>query len=340
MRHHKNNLDFIRLASALFVVLGHSYALVGQAPPVIFGMAISTLGVAFFFSISGYLVTESWLRDPNPVRFLRKRALRIMPALIVVVLFTAFIIGPLYTTVDLSEYFRSDLLRRYLLNAVLYVSYALPGVFLDNIYPQAVNGSLWSLPIEATCYIIVLALGIFRLPNRLVFGILGVLGVLSAYLFMVYKPGPIVFAGMEAGQFAHIAVFFAVGSAIRAFEVKFSATIAAAMLAILVLVEVLYGRIYEPILWLMIPYMILAFGFRSTPLISDAGSRGDFSYGIYLYSFPLQQAILQTSATTNPISVFLTSALLSLACAFFSWHYVERPALLLKPRRTVPTPTA
>ena len=172
-----NNFDFVRFAAAFFVIYGHCNILFGYSPPLILGMNISSIGVTIFFSLSGFLVTDSWERQPRLTSFFIKRSLRIFPALIVVTLLTTFVLGPLMTRDVLSEYLRNPQTWDYLRNALLYISYSLPGVFAENIYKDAVNGSLWSLPPEFFCYICVAAIGLLPRP-------LGILGVISAAIFL------------------------------------------------------------------------------------------------------------------------------------------------------------
>src|ERR1700712_1089174 len=100
---HSNSFDALRLLAAVAVVVGHAYILTGAGPqtPTILGIGAHVLGVAAFFAISGFLVTDSWLRSPQPSVFFPNRALRILPGLAFVVLATILIIGPVFTTLPL-----------------------------------------------------------------------------------------------------------------------------------------------------------------------------------------------------------------------------------------------
>jgi Acyltransferase family len=104
--------------------------------------------------ISGYLVSESWLRDSRLPAFLMRRSLRIFPGLTVIVLLSVLVLGPLMSDLPLRAYFGDRQSISYLWNVVLYPVYVLPGVFVDNPYPLAVNGSLWSLPVEFAMYLL------------------------------------------------------------------------------------------------------------------------------------------------------------------------------------------
>lgn len=140
--------DYLRLAGASIVVLGHSWALLDRPP--LFGIGWHAYGLILFFVVSGYLITGSWMADPQVVRFAEKRVRRIMPALLAVVALTVFVLGPLIT-VD-PKYFTDPETYKYLWrNSVLLPYSTLPGLFINNPLP-AVNGSLWTLPVEAFMY--------------------------------------------------------------------------------------------------------------------------------------------------------------------------------------------
>ena len=102
-----------------------------------------------------FFIAKSWESDSNPVRYMTKRVFRIFPALIAFTLVAAYVIGPILSTFTINEYFQSPLVRNYLRNILLFPAYSLPGVFETNPYPNAVNGSLWTLPIEFAMYILV-----------------------------------------------------------------------------------------------------------------------------------------------------------------------------------------
>ena len=102
-----NAFDVLRLLGATLVLVSHSFALVGLAEPHLGHSSFGAIGVEVFFAISGFLITASWLSEPRLRAFLVKRALRILPALFVTVLASAFLLGPLVSDLSPISYFSS-----------------------------------------------------------------------------------------------------------------------------------------------------------------------------------------------------------------------------------------
>ena len=145
-----NVFDVLRLAAAMAVLFSHCYPLTGRDEPVlgVTGETLGDIGVSVFFAISGFLVTRSFMLDSRPRAFAAKRALRLLPALIVCVWLLALVLGPLTTTLPLSDYLTTPQTWIYPLRSSLLVTFAghLPGVFGSNPLPDAVDGSLWTAP--------------------------------------------------------------------------------------------------------------------------------------------------------------------------------------------------
>src|SRR3954451_4395900 len=126
-----NNFDVLRLIAALSVIFSHAFLLSENSQDhdplmILTGgqTVLGVVGVFVFFTISGYLVTQSFDTTPSPLVFLAKRALRIFPGLIVCIAVCAFVIGPLVTTLPLVDYFTRPEPYHFLLhNAVLDIEY-------------------------------------------------------------------------------------------------------------------------------------------------------------------------------------------------------------------------
>lgn len=206
--HRRNSFDALRLLGATLVLLGHSFALTGGKSPEILGQGFHIIGVKMFFIISGYLITKSWLRDPNFISYAMKRAFRIMPALLAVVILTVLVLGAILSSDD--GYFSNTETWKYLWrNSLLLPYHELPGVFDDNPWPKAVNGSLWTLPVEVIMYVATPLILLFR--QRW-------LAVAIAILFFVLPlDGEI--AGFSIGNAASVIPWFIVGMAAQLFHV-------------------------------------------------------------------------------------------------------------------------
>ena len=158
MNQKENNFNLVRLLAALLVLAGHSFVLTGRAAPSFLGSAPHRLGIILFFTAGGYLITESWKRDPDYRCYLVRRIFRIFPALVACIAVLTFLVGPILSVYSLGVYFADSSTWNYLKNIGLYVSYTLPGVFSENPISTAVNGSLWSLPVEFFMYLLIPAI--------------------------------------------------------------------------------------------------------------------------------------------------------------------------------------
>ncbi len=334
--HPRDNFDAIRLFAALAVLYGHAYYLTGARPiPSIFGNEVATIAVKVFFVISGYLVTESWRRDPSPSRYLLRRGLRIFPALIVVTLLSAFLLGPIVSTWALADYLHSPLIGRYLQNIILRPASLLPGVFNTLPYPNAVNGSLWTLPVEFGMYLIapVLVLWGGGQQMRILIGCI-VLCAASLYLNHIDTIA-LGTHGAPIHDALNVAPYFLLGAAWRIIAPQRVFNVWVALIA-LALMPLLPGNnlAYEIGLYLALPYAVLSLALARPATLAWAGRYGDFSYGVYIYAFPVQQTVALYLHTGNrPITNMALSLAPTLLLAAASWYLIEKRFLLLKPHR-------
>lgn len=348
--------DYLRIGLAMGVLVWHSYALTYGYGSI--ERILSTPHIGFwihlilpmFFALSGFLVTASLMRSKSIKTYLAFRGLRIFPALGVEITLAALLLGPIVTGVSLGQYFSDGLLYKYFLNVAGLVQLKLPGVFTNNPYPEIVNGSLWTIPYELECYILLMIayiLGAFRRRWSLL--ILFAIGTLTVAHFGAYNiKGLVVFLkemvlgktpdaanlqelGTEGSiQISRIIVLsFLAGGVLYAFKDKVPyhwglAILAFLLTAILLTSNQLY--FYAP---LPIAYVTAWLGAQMPPLWSLL-KRGDYSYGIYLYAFPIQQAVMHWGWSDNFFVTAILSTFLSGGFAFLSWHYVEKPCLGLK----------
>lgn len=326
---HRNNFDAIRLFAALLVLVSHQLFFLGDAQPKIAGRTLGEIAVMMFFVISGYLVAESWYRDPHLVRFLLRRFLRIWPALavaaVVIVFAAAFV-----TDLPMRDYFGGATRNFVARNWQFRIVFQLPGVFANGTSAamSAVNGSWWTIPLEARCYLFLAVLGLIGLRRRW----LSVLA-LGAVAFLYVRTLPGHAEADVSHHLKYLYIFcFVTGLCAHQFNsdlMRFRIwwTGAALFLFVVAMLTARYGLA----LWLVVAPAVLVFGSLSTPWVRAAGRFGDLSYGIYIYAYFVQQLTTRYWPGRAPlVGSFAVSIVATTALAWCSWHAVEAPALLLK----------
>lgn len=331
-----NNFDVLRLFAAWSVLVSHSFALVGREEPLHqFGTTLGNVGVLVFFAVSGLLIRRSWEYDPNPRDFWTKRALRLIPALFVVAVLTAFVLGPLVTSRSTGSYWSSPETWFYPVRVTMLYTFGapLPGVFEDNIHP-GVNGPLWSLPIEVFAYLLLFLLGITGLLARR--AVVTAVAVLSLVWAAVWVPNT-----SDAVGATYVIAAFAVGAAAYTWREKLVLAwpVALALVPICV-VTGLGPTSLRVVTWtLAAVYLCYWFAYALPPVGRLLTRFGDASYGVYIWAFPVQQTIVQLAGPdTGPGFVTLVATPIVWLLAITSWRLVERPALRHKPRPTAPLP--
>ena len=342
--HPTNNLDFMRFAAAMAVLISHCYPLFDKSrvDPVQELTGWQTLGglaVDVFFIISGFLIAQSWSRDPNAIRFLKRRALRILPALYAFFLIGTFIAGPILTALPFSAYFSAANISSFLGQfGIFWLLTSLPGVFDHNPYPGYFDGSLWSIRVEVACYAAAVLFGVSGLFSRkwavtavaaLTFGL---------YVYCIYfAPAPHVFLNMELRMSADVTAYFFAGAALYFWWPQIPRLHGAYAMMIFAIGVALGGFNLPVVFHLVLPLLIMSMAFHPTARLSKFGGTGDYSYGIYIYAYPITQTIMYLfgQSITLP-GLMLLSTAATLLCAFLSWHFIEKPSLALKPagRRT------
>ncbi|WP_224364795.1 acyltransferase family protein [Hyalangium versicolor] len=326
----RNNLDFIRFVAAAGVIFSHAFPLgqgLGTLDPLErFSHRQSTVGqlcVAVFLMISGVLIAQSQERASSLGSYLWARALRIFPGLGVMLLASVFLLGPAMTELPLGAYFQSSETYLYLLrNFTLYQSqWTLPGVFHGNAFPNAVNGSLWSLKFEVGFYLLVAGLGAARLLRGWV--------VLAGWALAVVVPF-VPHVGPRLHLWPELYLYFGGGMALYLLrdKVRMSPWVACGCFAVLVLTAWLGGFRYAVGSCGVYAVMYLAF---VPSRLARFGRYGDFSYGVYIYAFPVQQLVVALMG--GRMAPMLDAALalpVVMALAVLSWHLVEKRALRLK----------
>jgi len=335
--HRENSFDILRHVGALLVIYGHSFVLVNSTYiPAFFGMGVHTLGVKIFFVISGYLISQSWLRDTSLKRYFSRRFLRILPALVFCVVATAFVLGPIVSKMSSREYFGNLQTYRYLKNAAFHINYALPGVFEGNPH-KAVNGSLWTLPVEMAAYIMCPLVLIFK--NKFLLKITVILITIFSIIFdQITRGTPLnEHTIIYATSIIHansLIVYFWIGCSISVLKLdRFFNSQIALILTFFMLCVPPYSPSYSFFLYFIIPYITLTFGTMKHAKIFSFFKRGDISYGLYLWAYPVQQVLISLNQSmNNPMVLFFASTIFTAFLALISWLVVEKPMLKFKPK--------
>ena len=336
-----NNFDAIRLFAASLVIFSHSFEITDgtrvNEPLRRLGadLSLGECGVIIFFTVSGFLLTKSWISTPEAKGFVIRRALRIMPALICVVVLSAFVVGPILSTLSFERYFSSSEAFAYLANAAFIVNWGtLPGVFSTNPAGGGVNAPLWTLAIEISCYGLLLVLGV---SGRLTYLTCCALIVACFY----YLAGSIAWAPDLSAESRFFNYVFKIGAlapaffagaymALRPGSIPLDARIAAAC-AVAIGLSVVFGAMLV-VFSLCGAYLALYIAFAPLGPVRQAGAAGDFSYGLYLWGWPAQQFAVSTFPGQNWPHNLLIAVPIAFALAVASWFIVEAPALSLKPR--------
>lgn len=331
--------DQVRTILALSILFWHSFGMAYgpdfmQALPIVPFRSLAAILLPMFFALSGFLVTGSALRTNDLNVFLTFRGLRILPALFVEISLSALVLGPLLTTLPLRAYFSNPDFLEYFGSLIGRVRAVLPGLFLTNYIPRLVNGALWTLGAEALCYVTIALLMLWLILKRrnLVLKI-AFLYLAACVTTDIVHPNPI-FVVLPTKS---LVFSFIVGSLIYLYRDKilyhpimaFVIFIAAVSFAALSQFDPQFRvAVYPAVVGLA--YVVVILGLTALPKLPLL-HRGDYSYGIYLYHFPILQSI--TSFFPGQwLLIFLISLPTTLLFAATSWHLVEKPALALRKR--------
>ena len=322
----KNNFDAIRLLAAIGVIFSHAYPVTEGSNKkellYLLSGGQSTLGdlcVAVFFVISGFLITQSFLRAASLIDYFTNRVLRIAPGLFAVSLTICLVLGPIVTHATSRDYWSDYLTVIYIGNALIYPgAQNLPGVFAKNAYPFITNASIWTLSYEFTCYIFVAAICL-ALRKAWLLSLL-VLSIAIATVFYTY---------ISPRIFLKFAGYFLAGSLAYAGRkwIVLDIRLFIASIAMLCLAITLHRGLI-PIFFVFGTYSTIYLAYAYCPKGCNIARYGDFSYGVYLYAWPVQQVISPYSS--SPFTNFLASTPIILILAVFSWKLVEKPSLAKK----------
>lgn len=326
----QNNLNLFRIIAALLVIFGHAPAFIVDEQSYDFIAALlgfdysASLAVKFFFMLSGLLVTHSLLARPQVIPFLIRRAARIFPGLLVCIFLTVFILGLIATNLSAREYLLHPQTWRYWLNnsVLIDLQWQLPGVFSEG-KSTVVNGSLWTLPLEAMCYFSLAVFFVFVLQRAERFAAVILLLVIS-----------VIFVGSALWPQALLAFkeslllggCFCIGALAAVQQRKLSINVKGVAAGLLVLV----------LLWQTPLQQIGFYGVFFYTCLYVSGTRlftqtlrlpGDPSYGIYIYGFIIQQCLATIFPAQGILFNQISAALIALVIGYLSWYFIEKPAM-------------
>ncbi|MCC7112797.1 MAG: acyltransferase [Burkholderiales bacterium] len=330
-----NNVLALRYLAAAGVILFHCYALTDRwideplwrvAPPLNFG----ALGVQVFFVLSGVLVARSWIERPSLAAYAAARALRIYPALVAATILTIALAGA-GSALPWREFLASGATWRYLAGtATGYDALAaLPGAYAANPYPHAVNGSLWTLPVELRLYVAVAIAGVLGLlvrPRAWLVASALLVGAALAWPDRV----PLDPRGPDTRL---AALLFLLGSLATVWRARVVLSVPAAALLVVAVAVDPGGALREgPAFAVALAYVVLVVGWHPALRVPAVHRAPDASYGLYVYAFPIQQTIVRLDRDIGPLALFAATLAATLALAALSWTLIEAPALRLKSR--------
>ncbi|MDB6173248.1 MAG: acyltransferase 3 [Chthoniobacteraceae bacterium] len=349
-RRNRNNFDFLRLLFSVAVIISHSFATLGKNEEPLARLSngrylFGGLAVNGFFIISGYLIAASFVRSPRFFDYLSRRIRRIYPGFIVAVgvtLFFGYVAGAYQ--MPAGEFLKEA--GKALVSTMTLTPYQPPFAFSSN--PISVfNASLWTIRPEFTCYLLLaLVFQLRRTAHRML--MLLILPLISSALEISFTTSGQSFLTALRPYIPSIAnpdwplrlwFSFAIGAGMYLYghRVPYRHSLAAVALVLMVFLQVTpFPRLSAFLA--AVPFAYLVFWFAYNPFIRlrDFGHFGDFSYGIYLYGFPVQQIlVLFLAPLLNPYTLILLSIAILFPIAAMSWFLVERPCLTSRRRQRI-----
>jgi peptidoglycan/LPS O-acetylase OafA/YrhL len=351
-----NAFGFLRLTLAVLVIFSHCFHLGGFGRDRLSALtdgryAIGSLSVAMFFVLSGFLICRSAAASPSVPRFLWHRFLRIFPGYWACLIVCGCVFAPLMAFIEFGTFTQVFAAPRnspqsfmvsnaglfhlngLSLEGVLFIRpNSIAGLLNHNPVPGVLNGSLWSLPFEVSCYLIVAALAAVGVLRRASFVVLGLFaGLWCLYAFDCLDPVGFAqcfpYPGMKL--LVMLCLFFSAGCVCFLYREKIPHSTAIFVISLVVLGGSLPLRVFGLIAPIAMTYAFLWVAFALP--FERFDRKGDFSYGVYIYAFPVQQGMALLGIQEKGFGLyFISSLLLTLVLAFLSYRLIEAPCLRLK----------
>ena len=330
-----NNIDLFRLIAACLVIYGHAFGLAPEpgSQDLLMrwtGYPSAGMAVKLFFFLSGLLVTNSLMHKRSASHFLIARFFRIWPALALVLVVSALVIGPLCTTLDLKSYFSEPntylYIKRFLLMETWgkkqFGYYNLPGLFTDNPHRNTVNASLWSLGVEVYAYLFLVAVFLVGMLEKRVATALIVLVLLDSVL-----PFRILFIFLPRGfeDFSYLPFCFGSGAFMALHKDSIRISIGMPLVFIL-LFYLFHGTQYARYFFYLIVFTGVLY-LAICQWVKNIRLPADVSYGVFLWGFPIQQTLVHYFPGMGLLTNQVVATVLAIGCGTASWFLVEKRAI-------------
>jgi peptidoglycan/LPS O-acetylase OafA/YrhL len=347
----RNNIDLLRFLLASSVIVCHCYAVfygweqfVKNEPFMKWSggkISIGSAAVNFFFVISGFLIVRSFENSAHFLEYIKKRILRIYPGFIAVFIFCFLIVAPIdyMKNLSISEYlnFFSSLPAKRETANMLSLQSPIENRYFTQLPQSGLNNSLWTIHYEFLCYLLIPLLAWLGLTKQKKwFFIL----LLISYLLLCLQTYGYIFpfkqslSGGIIGNpyyYPRFFTYFLCGSCVYIFRNQIPRKVWMSVVALILFILSFKLNLIDVIWPLTGTYLLFYVAYHHQYIFPKFSKYGDFSYGIYLYGWPLQQLVmLFWGKYLNVYTFFAIVFPIILLFAALSWKMVEGPALKLK----------
>lgn len=325
----ENNLDIVRYYLSFAVLFAHFAELTGTNN---YFPTSSYTAVGGFFMLSGFLVFYSYLRAKSLKQYFLRRARRILPPYMAIVLLCA-VVGVFVTRLSVGEYLSSSQLWEYLAANLTFANFlqpSLPGVFEGHVH-EAVNGSLWTMKVEVMLYISIPIAAWFLARTNKAWALVAI--YVGSYIYKVWMGSMYEATGEEiyrimqrqvGGQF----LFFYAGVAILLYFDHFQRNIRWLFpIAFAVGVASKFVGWFDAIEPLCIAVVIIGFAYNCRWFVWMR-KYDNIAYDIYLFHYPvIQLVVLWGLPEVSTALALAVVVVMTIALSLLSWWVIERPVM-------------
>ncbi|QKJ30984.1 acyltransferase [Mucilaginibacter mali] len=354
-----NNFDLLRFLLATLVIFSHCYVIYyGKLFDIEPGMILTRnqtdlggIAVDFFFIISGFLILQSYLYSGGIFKYLKKRFLRIYPGYFVAFVLSILLFGPLGTLPDhsmasLKHYFVTIDKKLLLLNIFTLQKPVGGQCFTWLPLKAQLNESLWTIEYEFICYLL-LPLLLFRWligkkwPIVASFIVIYVAVILQHFFpsAVTEKHFPVALLYVvDPVLIPRLMVYFLAGACFYLYKEKIRRVDSIALIAfVITVISCVWIKAIDLVLPFTGTYLVFYLAFHPRIKFHSFAKKGDLSYGMYLYAWPVQQLLTYfLYKHLSPVRLFVLAVPLTYLLAWLSWHCVEKVFLQFKNRRVAP----